>query len=151
MDPAMRPVDQGWFGGVADRLEGLATEIRQERGREPDPGDLLIVLASTPDTVVSDLISELGVEPDRLAETLERLRRSRGERNRHAAIEKVRQEKEAAKESGDTALADRLRDEERRLTRELKSDQAAALDHLRIRLGVVDGKSQLRDDDSPQP
>ena len=59
----MRPVDRGWFGGVADSLDGLATEIRQERGREPDPGDLLIVLASTPDTVVSDLISELDLTP----------------------------------------------------------------------------------------
>ena len=76
MDPAMRPVDRGWFGGVADSLDGLATEIRQERGREPDPGDLLIVLASTPDTVVGDLISELGLDPDRLAETLEAVRRS---------------------------------------------------------------------------
>ena len=35
-----------WFGPAAELVDQLAPEIRQKHGREPDAGDLLIVLAS---------------------------------------------------------------------------------------------------------
>ena len=138
VEPGMQSVDMAWLGWVASQLDGLAHEIRRQRRREPDPGDLLIVLASAPDTVVGELMSELGLDLDQVAQTLEALRAAHAERDPYVRIENARQEKELAKESGQLELSDRLREEERRLTSQLKIDHAAALDQMRIRLGVDD-------------
>jgi hypothetical protein len=133
----MRDVDSSWFDWMAVLLDNLAMEIRQKRGREPDSGDLLIVLASASDTVASDMMRELGLDADRLADVVEGARRLRAAGDPSARIEKVRQDKEAALGSEDPDLADRFRDEERNLTRKLKGDHAAALYEIRVRLGLV--------------
>lgn len=145
VEPGMQLVDTAWLSWVASQLDGLAQEIRRQYRREPDAGDLLIVLASAPDTVVGELMSELGLDVDQLAETLEVLRAAHAVRDPYLRIEETRQQKELAKESGQLELSDRLREEERRLTRQLKIDHAAALDQMRIRLGVADHATRAID------
>ena len=77
----MQSVDMAWLGWIASRLDGLAHEIRRQRQREPDPGDLLIILASARDTVVGELMSNLGLDLDQIAQTLETLRAAHAERD----------------------------------------------------------------------
>ena len=69
-----QPIDLAWFGGAGTALSRLASEIRQELGREPDPGDLLLVLARSSETLAGPALRELGVDPDALWATIERLR-----------------------------------------------------------------------------
>jgi ATP-dependent Clp protease ATP-binding subunit ClpA len=75
------PVDLAWLigPGLSSVLGSLAREVRHELGRDPDAGDLLLVLALVPDTVAAEALRELGVEPDALQATVER-RRSERER-----------------------------------------------------------------------
>lgn len=134
----MQSVDMAWLGWIASQLDGLAHEIRRQHQREPDPGDLLIILASARDTAVGELMSNLGLDLDQIAQTLETLRAAHAERDPYLRIEEVRQQKELAKEAAELDLARDLREEERRMTRQLRIDHAAALDQMRIRLGVTD-------------
>jgi hypothetical protein len=102
---------------------------------------LLIVLATASDTVADETLRELGLDPNRLAEIAQTARRSRAADDPSARIEKARQNKEAALESKDLDRAARFRDEERRLTLELRSKHAAAVEAIRDRLGLVERHS----------
>jgi peptidylprolyl isomerase len=55
----------------------------------------------------------------------------------YVQIEKIRRHKENALESKDFGLAARFRNEERSLTTKLKGEHAAALEEIRVRLGLV--------------
>jgi hypothetical protein len=105
-EPGKQMLDAEWFGSVSLAL--LAEEIRQKLRRYPDPGDLFIVLASMPDTVVHELVRELELDVDQLAERISALRDTHRDRDPYVFVEEVRQRKESAKESGDLELADRL-------------------------------------------
>ncbi len=141
-DPGTRDIDATWFDWVAGALDGLATEIRQKHGRNPDSGDLLIVLASASDTVANETLRDLGLNSNRLAEIAQAARRSRAVGDPFARIEKARQDKEQALESRNLDRAARFRDEERSLTLELRRKQAAAIDEIRDRLGLVERHSE---------
>lgn len=134
----MRSLDPAWFEWTANLLAELPAEIREKHGREPDTGDLLIVLAFASDTVANEVLGQLGLAVDRLGNSLEQARRGHAVTDLDARIEKIRQRKEAALESEDLELADRLRDEERSLIRKLTSDRAAVAEEIRARLGLVD-------------
>jgi hypothetical protein len=137
-DPGMRLVDWAWLGWIVNHLDDLAHEIRAQLGREPDPGDLLIILASAPDTVPSRALQELGVVVDQLGDVAEEVRGRPSERDLFAATEHVRQQKELALEAGQTDLADRLREEERRLTKKSNEDRLAVIALIRARLGLTE-------------
>jgi ATP-dependent Clp protease ATP-binding subunit ClpA len=68
-------IDQAWLPELGGALNHLAREIRRELEREPDIGDLLIALACTPDTLASQALHRLGIDPDQL------ILGSRGDRN----------------------------------------------------------------------
>jgi hypothetical protein len=92
-DPGMRLVAWAWLGWIVNHLDELAHEIRAQLGREPDPGDLLIILASAPDMVLSRALEQLGVVADQLAGVAEEVRRRPNEREFFAATEHVRQQR----------------------------------------------------------
>jgi hypothetical protein len=59
-------IDRGWLGGLGVVLDELGGEIRGELQRAPDIGDLLLALASAPDTLAGRALRELGADLDRL-------------------------------------------------------------------------------------
>jgi hypothetical protein len=105
--------------------------------RNPDSGDLLIVLATATDTIANEMLRELGLDSDRLTEIVQTARNSQAAGDPHAQIERARRDKEEALESKLFALAARFRYEERSLTQKLKAEHAATLEEIRIRLGLI--------------
>ncbi|HEX3803443.1 MAG TPA: Clp protease N-terminal domain-containing protein [Solirubrobacteraceae bacterium] len=140
-DPGMRQIDPTWVDWIAGALDELATEIRQQHGRNPDSGDLLIVLATASDTVASEMVRELGFDSDRLADIVPAARRARAASDPYAQIEKIRQNTQEALESENLGVAARFRDEERSFTLKLTSERAAALEEIRVRLGLAERKA----------
>ena len=113
-------VDTFWFLAEWHDLDLLAREIRREHQREPDPGDLLIVLASQRDTVAGELMAELGIDVDELAEKLEALStKSCSRETRMSGSRTCANEKNWPRNPATLRLQDRLRGEEGRLTRQL--------------------------------
>jgi hypothetical protein len=126
-----------WLTRVHPGLDRLDREIRDELGREPDDGDLLLVLASMPGLVSGQTLAELGVDPDALWGVLERVRRARSEAA--AEVERQREQarlaKEAAIEAQNFAEAARLRDQERELAQRRRSGPES-LNEIRRLLGL---------------
>jgi ATP-dependent Clp protease ATP-binding subunit ClpC len=56
--PSPQPIDQAWFDGLGGALNRVAAEIRYKLKREPDTGDLLLILASAPATRVARILRE---------------------------------------------------------------------------------------------
>ncbi len=72
---ATLPVLEGaWFDGLDAVLDELAGEIRRQRQRTPDTGDLLLVLVGAPDTLASRALRELGADLNSLPDVVGRLR-----------------------------------------------------------------------------
>ena len=67
-------IDQAWFGGLGVVLDDLAAEIHREHKRTPDTGDLLLALASSPDTLAGRALRELAIHLDGLPDVVMRLR-----------------------------------------------------------------------------
>ncbi len=136
-----RTVDAAWLDGLAPILDRLAAEIRGQLGREPDAGDLLLVLACAPDTPAARALGELGVEPDALWGTVERLRQQLA-RDREQLAEQiltVRGAKEQALEEQEFERAAGLRDQERELmerTRARSGVPPEVLQEISARLGI---------------
>ena len=84
-----RPIDSTWFRGLELMLAALGKAIRHELGREPDPGDLLLVLASARETISGRAVSELGVDLDALQAAVERLRAEHAQ-TETAALQEMR-------------------------------------------------------------
>lgn len=137
-DPAMSNIDSTWLDWIAGSLDELAAEIREKHRRNPDSGDLLIVLAAASDMVASEMLRELGLDSEPLTESVQAARNSHAASDPHAQIERARREKEEAVKSLDFALAARFRNEERSLNQKLKGEQAAALEEIRVRLGLIE-------------
>jgi ATP-dependent Clp protease ATP-binding subunit ClpA len=83
------PSSSEWLGPVSPALDRLAREIRHELHREPDVGDLLLVLASMPETLVGQALAEVGVDLDALQTAVERLRQTHLD-ERTEALEEIR-------------------------------------------------------------
>ena len=77
-------VEEGWATGKSPTdslLEGawwvarpLLSEISEQHGRALDGGDLLVTLASIPEGIAASALASLGIDPDRLAEAVEKAR-----------------------------------------------------------------------------
>jgi len=136
-----QPNDFGWLDGLDAVINQLAEEIRRELGREPDAGDLLLVLASAPRTLASRALQALGIDLDELWGQIERIRRQLAQEQAELErqIEEVRVAKERALEDQQFDAAARLRDQERALTEQQRVRTVAsteALQAIRRRLGL---------------
>jgi ATP-dependent Clp protease ATP-binding subunit ClpA len=134
-------VDGRWVGGLGPVLRRLSVEIRDELGREPDDGDLLLALACAPDTLAGQTLRQLGVERDVVWASLEQLRRqaSGAREELRQRIEEARTAKEKAIEGQDFQTAARLRDQERELEQQARAVNVVKRDVLsaiRRHLGI---------------
>jgi ATP-dependent Clp protease ATP-binding subunit ClpA len=134
-------IDAGWLGGLGPLLDRLTIEIRDELGRKPDAGDLLLALACVPGTLVADALRELGVDLDALWGIVERdrLQRSRAQDELARHLTGVRRAKEQALEAQEFERAAQLRDEERELVQEQRARSAVPpemLDRVRKYFGI---------------
>lgn len=135
------PIEVAWFDGLGDLLGQLAREIRQELVRDPDLGDLLLVIACAQDTLAGKALRETGIDLDVLWGALERLRQRQAEERQALirTIEDVRTRKAQALESKEFAEAATLRDEERELSDRARAQAAIGPEltgELRRRLGL---------------
>jgi ATP-dependent Clp protease ATP-binding subunit ClpA len=123
------PVDQSWFGALGAHVNMLAQEIRRDLERDPDPGDLLIALARAPHTLVAAALDELGLDPAALPAAVKRARAKVADTDRELPqrILEVTREKERAIEAREFEQADRLREQERDLTRRQRAREDAVL------------------------
>jgi ATP-dependent Clp protease ATP-binding subunit ClpA len=114
-------IDGSWLGGLAPVLAPLGPEIRRVLDRGPDTGDLLLALASAPDTRAADALRALGVDLDALAATVEQIRAQAEPSQDDLAreLDDVRRSKERAVQEQEYEAAAPLRDEERRLAQAL--------------------------------
>ncbi len=107
----MRPV------GAATMWARIVPEIRDRLGREADAGDLLILLASIPGSLVSRTLEELGIGAEALDDALARAR-GRGPSPFDERLELLRTQRAEAEAEGDEYAAAQLRAEELRARRE---------------------------------
>jgi hypothetical protein len=113
----------------------LAAEIRYKLKREPDTGDLLLILASAPATRVTRILREFGVDIDALPGVVERIRAQA------LAEDELAQQIQQLSDAKQRALADvaRLRAEERELRERAHARDAVepeALAQIRRQLGL---------------
>jgi hypothetical protein len=73
-DPSVLPAK--WLATVASVLAPLGAEIRRTHGREPDTGDLLLVLACLPGLPAGNALQALDIDPDKLTAAVQGKRRS---------------------------------------------------------------------------
>ncbi len=144
-----REFDRAWLDGLDEVLDQLAQEIRGNLGREPDAGDLLLVLACAADTLAAQTLGELGMNLDELTGVIERLRAEAlpAKEELTQRIEAVGREKELAIESQKFERAAQVRDQERQLI-QAHADPVVApevLQEIRQRLGIP------RTDNPPSP
>ena len=133
--PRSQPIDQAWFDGVGGALNRLATEIRYELKREPDSGDLLLILAGAPGAPVARILRELGVDLDALPGVVERIR------GQALVEDELAQQIQQLSDAKQRALADvaRLGAQERELREQALARDAVApgaLAQIRRRLGI---------------
>ncbi len=133
-------IDGSWLGGLVPVLAPLGPEIRRVLERAPDSGDLLLALASAPDTRAADVLRALGVDLDALAAAVERIRAQAGPSQDDLAreLDEVRESKERAAEEQAYEAAAELRDQERRLAQAL-ADAAVdpeVIERIWARLGL---------------
>jgi ATP-dependent Clp protease ATP-binding subunit ClpA len=138
-------IDQAWFGGLGAILDDLAAEIRRERQRAPDTGDLLLAFACAPDTLAAQALRELEIDLDRLPGLVDRLRaQALAEDELTLEIQKLTQAKEQAIEN-----VAQLRAQERELREQAQARttvQPEVIQEIRRQLGIPS-----RADDPPQP
>jgi ATP-dependent Clp protease ATP-binding subunit ClpC len=118
---------------VGAMLAKIERQIRGLLGREPDNGDLLVILATLPEGVVSRALAELGVSDEALDAALAKARAA-GPDSIDDQIELARRRKDEAIDREDFAAAAERRGEERRLERELEAD---LIGRVRERLRLV--------------
>jgi ATP-dependent Clp protease ATP-binding subunit ClpA len=151
--------DVAWVDGLGAVFDRLGVEIRGQLGRDPDAGDLLLVLACALDTVPGRALRELGIDLDALWGTIKHAR-AQATRAREQAVVARRQltdqilelrvAKDQAIEAHEFERAADLRDQERRLEEQTRRDTTSAPDdemlrQVRRRLGIPEA------DDPPQP
>jgi ATP-dependent Clp protease ATP-binding subunit ClpC len=146
-----RAIDLRWLDGLGPLLDRLAADIREHLGRDPDPGDLLVVLASAQETLSARAVRELGVDVDALWGAIVRIRTqlSAAHEELGRQIQEVCRAKEEAIEAQEFQSAARLREQERELrqrARAYPARQAEALREIRRRLGIAASR-----DDAPRP
>jgi hypothetical protein len=131
----------GWLDGLQPVLGRLAQEMRRELGRDPDPGDLLLVLACATHTLAGRASNEIRLDLDTLWGTIEKLRREdrRAREQLTSQIDDLARAQGQAIEEQRFEDAARLRDQERELRERSRAATAApgdVLQEARRRLGI---------------
>jgi hypothetical protein len=119
----------------------FATIERHIRGllhRDPDNGDLLVILATLPEGVVARTFAELGIDEPRLDAALERARAAAPDAIEDQIAAAGRRKDEAI-DAGDLEAATSYREEERRLI-EARDDDL--IGRVRRRLGLMPGTEE---------
>lgn len=127
-------IDPGWFNGLGGVLSRLAVEIRNELGRDPDVGDLLLVLACGTGTLASQALGELAVDIDALQGTIERLR-DHATRSREELLQRIRELRRATKraiEAQELETVAGLQDEQRKLVEQASMNTFVPSEALRV-------------------
>jgi hypothetical protein len=139
------PFEAKWLDALRSVLVRLAPEIREELGRDPDDGDLLLVMASARESLAGEALQVTGVDLDALWGTLELIRQRRTEERtaQTRRIDELRAKKEQALEEQDFAEAARHRDEQREAQRApgLPWVGPEAVREIRRRLGLPEADS----------
>ncbi|MDQ6816261.1 MAG: UvrB/UvrC motif-containing protein [Actinomycetota bacterium] len=115
--------------------------MRLELGRDPDPGDLLVVLACATHTLAGRASNEIGLDLDTLWGTIQKLRQEdqRAREQLTSEIADLARAKEQAIEEQRFEDAGRLRDEERELrerSRPATAPPGDIVQEARRRLGI---------------
>jgi hypothetical protein len=131
--------------GAATLWARIVPEIRERLGREADAGDLLLLLASIPDSLVARTLAELGADDVALDGALERARRQ-GSSPPDERLELLRAQRSEAEAEGDDYAAAQLRAEELRARRE---HGERLLQQVRVRLGLGEHPRQGPAEDGP--
>ncbi len=138
-------LEGAWLGGLATILRKLQRDIVLELDRLPDSGDLLLALASAPDTRAAQALRAAGIDLDALARAVGQVRAgarpSGAELGR--ALDRATRAKQAAAAAEEYEAAAGLREEENRLRAELSAAEVGpeTIRNIRARLGLA----------SPQP
>ena len=128
-----RTQDQPRADAAGQMLALIEREIRARFDREPDNGDLLVILACLPEGVVARALAELGVDQDRLSEALASARAAAPDEIEEQ-IARARRAKDEALDGGDIDAAVAARGREREL---LAAEQVDLLGRVRERLGLA--------------
>jgi Clp amino terminal domain, pathogenicity island component len=131
--------------GSATLWARIVPEIRERLGREADAGDLLLLLASIPDSLVARTLAELGADDAALDDALERAR-EQGSSPADERLELLRAQRAEAEAEGDDYAAAQLRAEELRARRE---HSERLLEQVRARLGLVEHPGPGLGEDGP--
>jgi hypothetical protein len=123
------PLDLG--GELMARLE---RQIQRRLHRDPDNGDLLVILSELPEGVVARALSELGVAPEALDAALQRARAEAPD-DIDEQIARVRAAKDDALDAGRLEEAARHRERERALSAATAAE-SRLLERVRARLGL---------------
>lgn len=133
-------IDPGFFDELGGVFERVGTAIHQELGRAPDSADLLLLLGSIPHTPLAHVLTELGVDPDRLRAVIKHSRQQvAGERAHIEKLYELRQKKQQAIAKQDFPLAANLRDQEQALVARIRATYPVSEELIRQildRLGV---------------
>ena len=122
-------IDLAWLDGIGTGLNRWGVEIRDGLSREPDAGDLLLVLSCS-EGLVAETFRQLGADPERIRDAVKaaRLGRAAREQDIRNEIENLREEKQHALECQEAALAAELRERERKLWDELRGEHVSQHD-----------------------
>jgi hypothetical protein len=131
----------GRHGGQLMAL--LEREIRARLHREPDNGDLLVILSELPEGVVARALADLGIGAPSLDAALERARAAAPD-DIEAQLEQVRRAKDEALDSGRLEEAVRRRERERALQAAAEAE-AELLARVRARLKLSEPEAQPPD------
>jgi ATP-dependent Clp protease ATP-binding subunit ClpA len=137
-------IDGAWLGGLATVLRALEPDIERTLDRLPDSGDLLLALASAPDTRAAQALRAFGIDLDALAREVGRVRAGA----RPSAADLVRALDHATEAKRAAATAEKYEDaaqffnEESRLRAELSAAQVGpeTIPSIRARLGLAPPK-----------
>ncbi len=132
------PIEPVWFSGAGPLLTSLADEIRLCHHRDPDVGDLLLVLASLRHSLVADLLDEVGLDMAALRAAIERVRSATtaSEDKVYEEITALRRASKRALEADQFDRAAKLQNREYELLRARAGPAAGDLIRIRDSLGL---------------
>jgi hypothetical protein len=135
---------QGWLGGLEPVLDCLAADIRSDLHREPDTGDLLLVLLNSLNTIAAEATRDSVNKYASLKETIEQIRAQRvaAERKTQQRLDALTRAKEAAIAARDFERAEKLHSKQIQITIEDQRGTNAVhkmvIDFSRHVLGITD-------------
>jgi hypothetical protein len=144
------PESRGWLDGLEPVLDCLAADIRSDLHREPDTGDLLLVLLNSLNTVAAEAASDSVKNYASLKQSIDelRLQRAAAERRTRERLAALDRDKEAAIAARDFERAEQLHTEQIQIG--LKDEKIAnarhrlVIDFCRVVLGITDGLGNRR-------